>query len=490
MTIGLPSRWLTWIGIVTMTGGLCGIMGCNEPFEPGWRVQSYRMLALRSEPAAIQPGEAARLSVLDSPTPNREVDYQWEWCPVPTSARNEYQCPLDQFRDQLDDGGNDAPPIPDDLLSLGSGPTARLPYPGSRDQVEQLCTRLQKTLADVSSSSPISDLAPETDCSRQYEVSVRLVARLGDGDKRVARKTVVLGTGSDELNANPGHDGIEIRLADRSKADRVRDRLDWVAPEGADDENRWFPIARTGQTPVLAGLRYQVRADVDSRTLETWRPPAPAGSERERLDPETETWVFEWYTSDGRLTRSEQIFSRQDVSTIGKAARTALEIPTTFGTGCPAATTEPTALEPVEQDASPIGETASDAVDAGAPPDGDAVTSDTSDPSDVAEETSPDGSTSRDTSRDTQVGGDTERANPRDVGSDDVSSPVDATADGETSSPEADPGRDVSERSDTSREPGATVEPSCRLYLWSLIRDERLGVDWAERRLRVIGRVD
>lgn len=456
------------------------LASCSEPFEPAWRVDSYRLLAVRSDPASLQPGESARLDVLDYASPERDVAYEWEWCPLPTSSQSEYVCPLDRVREQIDDR-DEAPSIPDELFSLGSGPTARLPYPGGRQQVEQLCNRLQSALADVDANGPLSGLVPSTDCDRSYDVSVRVTARPEGGDEVVARKTVTLATGADsgELNSNPGHEGIDIRLADRSKAKRVRDELNWVAEEGVSGEDRWHPVSPNETTHLLAGLRYQVRADVEPGSLETWRPPAPVGSERERLPSEPETWIFEWFTSDGRLTRNEQIFSRRDAIPVDKAARTALTVPGGLGKGCPAATQS---LErrlhadtgPHDTGADAVDDVDDDGSDAGRP-DG----------------SNDDGSRGRDAAT-LDVTGDASRA--RDVAPpSDTSETIDTSRD---TVPDHGGGRDGSSRGDTASMPpdvadatAPTIDPACRLVVWSIIRDERLGVDWAERRFRIVGRL-
>lgn len=318
-------------------------------FEPYWRVQSYRVLGLKADPVALEPGEVAELSVLDYRPAEAEVTYRWSWCPVEPSAQESFECPFRRIGSRLPDAGRrtgdaatggdagrEAPiSLDPSLFELGGGPTAELAYPGTREQVRRFCLRLQEVLAGAGEQSGLGGRLPTSDCSRSIEVAVRLEAVTDGGEREVAKKDVQLQIGGDELNENPEHGGIAIRVAKPSDVEKAREVLDWVPPADRERSEQWFEMPEGEALPVVAGMPWELRAEVGSESIQTYRPPPPAGSDRERGEPTRERLTFRWFVSGGTLSEAQRIHipGRNDLEEL---RRTVFDIPTPPASECDA----------------------------------------------------------------------------------------------------------------------------------------------------------
>lgn len=321
-----------WPGLLVLFLGLPGlgglISGCGEEFAPKWRVQEYRLLAIQADPVTLKPGETTTLRVLDWAPEGTELSYEWEWCPVKTSAQNSYRCPLGDL--QGDNGGmSAAPPADPSYFELGSGESVEIPYPASPEQVLELCQSIQEALAEAGEDSPIAGLLPTQDCERGYDISVRVSVTSGDEQKVVARKEMTLWTGSEEKNANPRQIAMQIRVRKPEDIAKAREQLDWVPKAGETSQDRWVDIPADEPLPVLLGIPFDTRALVEPDSVETWRPPVPKGSDMEESPPERETLVFDWLTTAGDIRDSQSIF-REDLNDLKEAAESgwvAMEAP-------------------------------------------------------------------------------------------------------------------------------------------------------------------
>jgi hypothetical protein len=97
-----------------------GTLGCSEDFAPFTRLESLRILGVKSDPPTPATGEPATLEALVYMPPGTATPtYSWSWCPFPGSANDGYACRVTE--EMLADlpGGSGVP-----SFDLGTGETA------------------------------------------------------------------------------------------------------------------------------------------------------------------------------------------------------------------------------------------------------------------------------------------------------------------------------------------------------------------------------
>ncbi|QDG50812.1 hypothetical protein FIV42_08730 [Persicimonas caeni] len=315
-----------------LLAALLALGACGPDFDPYWKVNKFRVLAIKADPVTLDEGESTTLSALSHDPAGEQVSYRWEWCPFRVSVQDRYECPVtvEQINEILAEQAPEdepvPPPLPDDFFDLGTDPSVEFEYPASREVIAGFCQAIVQAAADAGAQSGLGGVIPTLDCSRGFEVSVRMVATTPD-DEIVARKRVVLAT-TDEtpVNENPDVTGIGIRLEKPEDADKVRDELDWVAETNPDLLEDWHELPADAPTPIVANIPFEVLSDVDPFSIETWRPPAPEGSEQELLPPESEGLEFRWFASAGDLGDSRGLFIDEQ-NTLEKAGTTTFSVP-------------------------------------------------------------------------------------------------------------------------------------------------------------------
>lgn len=292
------------------------LTSCGREFEPYWRINDFRVMAIKSDPATLRFGETATIEALVS-VPSGDADaagdvlYQWEWCPVRVSAQNQYECPLraEELLEGLRGEGEEGPGIDPSLFDfdLGTEPVARLFNPLPPDMILDFCQQIQRSLADATDPE-LAKFLPTFDCTRGYDITIRLVATY-EGKEIVTAKRITLWTGDEQLNENPRFERIEIRPEKESDIAKLAARLDWVKPASTPRDEQWVAIPEDAPLEVLAGVPFEVRSLLDHDSVEIWQPPAPIGSGRELLDPEREALVLRWFTTAGSYSDSRRIFN-------------------------------------------------------------------------------------------------------------------------------------------------------------------------------------
>lgn len=297
---------------------------CGPDFDPYWRVEELRVLAIQADPVVLQGGESATLRVLAHHPEGQSVQYSWEWCPFRVSSQNRYACPmtvdtLNQMLQQQNPGGMQ---LPEDFFELGTGAEVSFGYPGTPQLILGFCEAIVAAVSDASADSPLGGQLSVMDCERGFEVSVRMVATMGD-QEIVSRKRVLLSTGpKTQLNKNPVVTGIEIKLADEADVDQVRDLLPWVAATHPEPGMlTWHQLPADAPLPVVAGVKFKVRATVDPLSVEEWTPRAPQGSNREFLDPRPEVFMYRWFVSAGTLEKPVSLYV-DGTNTLDEASET------------------------------------------------------------------------------------------------------------------------------------------------------------------------
>src|SRR6266498_2222077 len=87
--------------------------GCSEDFPPFNRLDSLRVLAIQSEPAA---------PLAFTPTADPSLTYRWSWCPAPGPAASGRECLITE----QDLAALLGPGVPFPPFDLGAAPTAML----------------------------------------------------------------------------------------------------------------------------------------------------------------------------------------------------------------------------------------------------------------------------------------------------------------------------------------------------------------------------
>ncbi len=306
------------------------LFSCGPDFDPYWRVNKFRLLAVKADPVVLDEGEVAELEALTHDPAGEDVEYRWEWCPFRVSVQNKYECPVDadQINEMVQEQSEEGQPVaelPEDFFELGDEPTASFAYPGSREMIGGFCDAIVETIRDAADDSRLAEQLPGMDCERGFEVSVRLVVTTSD-DEIVARKRMVLATGDEaQPNQNPELETIEIKVAKDGDVDKVRDTLVWADEVSSISDDDWHEMPADEPTPVAANIPFEVRAIVEPSSIDIWQPPAPEGSDRELLPPESEAVLFRWFVSAGGLDDSRRLYV-DDQNTLLEASETEFNI--------------------------------------------------------------------------------------------------------------------------------------------------------------------
>ena len=310
--------------LVAVLGVVLGA-GCGPEFDPYWKINKFRVLAVKSSEPLLEPGEVAVLDALVYAPSGEEITYTWEWCPFRTNGGNAYECPF--TREELEEALRQGGDLPEDFelplvdFDLGTGPTAELPYPSSPVLLYGFCLQLQSYLSDA--PEELASQIPVIDCERGFEATIRMVARSGD-QEIVASKRIVIGLTDPEANLNPIIEAMQIRPRDAGAYEMLRSAgLDWIPDAELDDEERWYTLPPDAPTPVLPGFAYELRSLVAPESVEDWEPPAPQGDDVERLPPESEVILYRWLATGGGLDESRRLYV-EDRNTLDVASITTL----------------------------------------------------------------------------------------------------------------------------------------------------------------------
>jgi hypothetical protein len=323
-------RWLPRAAGAFLVLGTCLFLACGPEFDPYWRVNRFRVIAIQAEPVTLREGESTTLTAEAFDPQDRAVTYRWDWCPLETQPGNQWECPLtaQDLQDALEGQteGGDPPPIPDDFFEIGEGRSVEFMYPATEEAVLGLCEAIVAQVQQVDEDSPLAGTIPVVDCNRGYTISVRLVATAGQDDEIIARKKLTLFTGNDRfVNQNPDVYDIQVQPRKESDISKASAALEWVRPASESRENRWVSVPEDEPLPLLAGIPYDIRSRVEPDSVEIWTPPAPEGSDEEYLPPESEVLEYRWLiTSDG-LEEAEGLFV-EDQNTLLAASESGITI--------------------------------------------------------------------------------------------------------------------------------------------------------------------
>jgi hypothetical protein len=302
--------------------------GCGREFDPYWKINRFRVLAVRSSVPLLKPGQTASLDALVSPDAD-DVEYSWSWCPFRTSASDRYECPftreelIAQVGETLDEESSlpEGFDLPLAEFELGQSRQATFAYPAPQPLIAEFCKGIQLALSNA--PAEIAAQVPVVDCKRGLDVEIRLSARY-QGDEIVSVKRITLSLGDEQPNQNPVVSSIQIRPEKASDVDfLVQNGLTWL--DGWEEEE-WIDFPIDDPLPIYGGIPFELRSVVDPESVDRWEPPAPNGSGKERLEEESEVILFRWMTSGGNLEESSRIFA-EDLNTLEEASLTVWDFP-------------------------------------------------------------------------------------------------------------------------------------------------------------------
>jgi hypothetical protein len=242
----------------------CGDFSEDEPQFSD--LDRLRVLAVRSEPADLLPGETATLSALTFEPDQRELQYAWSWCPSRQELADGGACRIDeaQLRAAWDTLGTGVELPPYDL---GSSAEAQLTHVFGAEVLEPLCAALSAEAQDAEQA--------RLTCLLGLELSVSLTVRSPQAAVTAVKQLVLLPEDAvaTERNQNPTPGGALL----------LRDVL--------------LDSALAAGDALLPDHEYELSLTLDEATAETFQPrPEPRG---ELGAPRRETLVLSWFTSAG-----------------------------------------------------------------------------------------------------------------------------------------------------------------------------------------------
>jgi hypothetical protein len=176
-------------------------LACDSDFAPYNRLESLRVLAIQSQPAAPAAGETALLTPLLYAPGSEQIDLEWSWCPLVGPSDDGFPCLLEEadFRAAL---GQSAANVP--TFALGNETTASFPFAFDPQVLAALC---RGTLAGLA-------LPALPDCSRGFQANIRLVARTEEDEVVSVRSLPLRFAGEHSANQNPAIDALSALTAE------------------------------------------------------------------------------------------------------------------------------------------------------------------------------------------------------------------------------------------------------------------------------------
>ena len=247
-------------------------------FEEVDEITKLRVLAMRSQPAEVGPGDLAAFDALVASTEtNPALSYTWELCPFNDGPDARYTCSQDPEGESID-------------YVISESPEAFVPYDALVAEVGSIAS-LCAALGELD----LPDFVEPPDCTRGLPFTLRLRVEDGSGDVELAVKQVLFLTEQeaerDAANRNPELSGLLLSQEDAEGAVV----LPWTELNA--DE---VPTLRLDPTQPV---RLQALANTDEAERYVSLDEGGEGEEeRERL-------VLAWHTTRGGMERTNTYFA-------------------------------------------------------------------------------------------------------------------------------------------------------------------------------------
>ena len=276
-----PQRFMAAL----ICSGLCACQSGDFPVYN--ELEGLRVLAVRSTPPAILPGQQATLDafVFDESDQLDDVRYRWSFCPARLPASQGGECALDE--DELADlTGLDLD------FDLGEEPTATLEHSLPPPLLQALCNGTDSNPDDGGAQGFVLD------CEQGLPLSVELVVEQG-GDRIRSFKEVRLLLDDTDPELNPQIDDLLF-----VEVPREIDDMD-IEDEISEDDAE--PVAEDGSTEFELPKRIRLFADVPESATERFMRPA-RGFETEGKE-KLENLAITWFVSSGSTEKERTAFT-------------------------------------------------------------------------------------------------------------------------------------------------------------------------------------
>lgn len=243
--------------------------GCSDDFAPYNRIESLRVLAIQSEPAAPLVGETATFTPLVfTPTAAPSLTYRWSWCPVPGLAADKFRCLITEAELAAALG----PDVSFPPFDLGTAPTATLLAGLPAELLAAVC---RGAIPNV----------PSPNCAEGFPLQVALTVKTDtDQVDSVVTARWRFDAATQAPNANPTVHGLTATLGGLPRP--ITDALTADSPT----------LPRKSETPLGA-----VALPEASENYEGFDDDGKPATLRERL-------YFTWFVETGDTTESHSSY--------------------------------------------------------------------------------------------------------------------------------------------------------------------------------------
>ncbi len=284
----LPKKRILALLLLTSVLDGCRAKDDKERYNT---LERLRVMALRSEPADLAPGESATLSALVYQPENAPITYEWSWCPARGGSNDGYECAISEGElraiwESLDTG------VEFPGYGLGTEATA--------DFTHVLSLEIKQAVCSAWASSEGADESAALMCLMGLQPSVQLIVR-SDGEEIVALKDLHLldggskGGDTEQRNANP-EVSTAITLALQIGGGSNNESGNGPGRGSGDDDGQQYEEIEAGST-LEGNKRYKITVGVDEDQAETFLP-----EKREGLEPPTErkeSLFLTWFVTMG-----------------------------------------------------------------------------------------------------------------------------------------------------------------------------------------------
>lgn len=287
------------------------LAGCAPDFAPYWKIDKLRVMAIQADPVVARYLEPVTLSALVYAPQDEEIEYDWSWCPLRTDAQNNHECPInaEDLEELLAGGEDEDVDFGEDPFDLGQESEATFVNPFEAEQVRAFCEAIQRQILEEVDDPELVEFLPGGDCSRGYEISLRLEVSTAEDSIVASKRFFLWGGNEEEVNENPEFTELQVRPQNTDGLERLRDEAGWQIPAGADADDRWVAIPEDADLRVVAGIPLDIRALVDPESVLTYTPAPPVGQPEEEPEPREEAFVYRYFATSGSLGDSSHLYA-------------------------------------------------------------------------------------------------------------------------------------------------------------------------------------
>jgi hypothetical protein len=267
-------------------------VGCGETFDPFNEITDLRVLAVRAEPPALAPGQAAALDALVYQPDAGPISYAWSWCPMTLGSATGYECAVSEEElraafEQVAPGAGALVPSYD----LGAAPTAEFSYAIPAGALAALCEAI------ASQSAPAFVALPQ--CADGLTLTIRLDVTAAGKTVTAVKQLPLLVEAADDANANPTIGAVYAAPA----ADRVDPLTDGLA------------LDPDAPAALSTSTKYDLAVDVPEDASQLFVPAATADEPNPTAD--RETLFLSWFVTGGATDQMRTGFIDGDASMDG-----------------------------------------------------------------------------------------------------------------------------------------------------------------------------